>query len=1157
MLHEYAPLTRGLASLIDEAVGAARVAAAAAKTMGAWNEAAAPLAAVRSLLAPGSALAMLLDKYLLVFGLTCIFHVHEALETNAKQSTKLPFVLAKVAVYGFKQVIAGEVEYAKYKADMLGRLAEHAGYARTDGSSAWTDYLEEHMLSRAWWSTISGRFRALYARWLVETNNRVEAELWSVLQGLVNNLMSTLSFREVLRVLCGLFGDPSSQRRSVVGRITARLRRIVAGRQPARGGYRRERTLRDFGNILSRAALPSPVPYVRFDPRLSPATARVLGAIVIGNGASGLRASAPLPVDAVPMDRLSAAAVHEQGFRPLEARHRVLRDGQLDDDRGRHEVDAGARVQAACAAARRAAAVLPPPLVTGAAAAAAAVTNASTPSSIIAHALRPALPLCSEYSALHARGHGEQRLRRLLHHYGQPEVNGGLAPLAVAAPPEWLVVGERRLSADAAVTALNRFGFLVPESSDWLHLPGASAAVRRAASKAPDVAIVYTVVVSMSAAAWLREYERVFGESGCSLSTRTHEPLDPGFLVALVDAQPMAAAAVRAGRGDEELPAAFVGQWSSSDAAKRCSGLLKHGGPGGCPAVSELVHASTNGAYVWTLGRARVRLTRRILAWLPREPQQDVDMLTSGYQALLALCGVVMLNSSPGAPADGRRYLHDGAGGSLPAAVDDALDAHERAVGVAALASRAGVEGVVQPHLRVVLQLGLALLAARQYLVGGAPPAPALASGSGELVFSQAQCLAAVRAWRGETPRYVQLAVYACTCPARRLRLVCACQHAARLWYSRRTGKAFPVADSEDALYTPAGFRAGAPQQSHAPQRYSLRQAAAAAAAPPPLSRAASLLEAALHLSAAAAVLPHVREGDEPEVLSLARRISGLSVGGAQRGLLDGTDLWPGGIHGVRGGLVTVGEIERQAAMARSELDSLPLDASALLAFAHNVERRRHDQAGGGGGGGSVAAAAASSTVEPLFFPPTSTLQRAALARRAVEVQGSNLALLQQRTDASSAAGGQAAGLSPLPSSAQSTPAASAVALPLSAGPAPAPPEALPSSAGSAPGTGDASASGAQRVGTKRPRVGPAADSGALPPPAPRAPPPPPRPPPQCVSCRLVAGVGAVSRRSLSDIGVLCVACDAKSPCSCASFREASCSPCFQISTAYRDSGRK
>lgn len=703
----------------------------------------------------------------------------------------------------------------------------------------------------------------------------------------------------------------------------------------------------------------------------------------------------------------------------------------------------------------------------------------------------------------------------------------------------------------------------MPESTDWLLLPGASAAVRRAASKAPDVAIVYTVVVSMSAAAWLREYERVFGESGCSLSTRTHEPLDPGFLVALVDAHPLATAAARAGRGDEELPAAFVGQWSSSDAAKRCSGPLKHGGPGGCRAVSELVHASTNGAYVWTLGRARVRLTRRILAWLPREPQQDVDMLASGYQALLALCGVVMLNSSPGAPADGRRYLHDGAGGSLPAAVDDALDAHERAVGVAALASRAGAEGVVQPHLRVVLQLGLALLAARQYLVGGAPPAPALASGSGELVFSQAQCLAAVRAWRGETPRYVQLAVYACTCPARRLRLVCACQHAARLWFSRRTGNAFPVADAEDALYTPAGLRGGAPQQSYASQRFSLRQAAAAAAAPPPLSRAASLLEAALHLSAAAAVLPHVREDDEPEVLSLARRISGLSVGGARRGLLDDTDLWPGGISEVRGGLVTAGEIERQAALARSELEPLPPDASALLAFALNVVRRRHDQAGGGGGGSVAAAAAsaASSTVEPLFFPPTSTLQRAALARRAVEVLGSNLALLQQRTDASSAAGGQAGAGLPLPSSARaarSAPAASVVALPSSAeSAAPAPPEALPSSAGSAPGAGEASAAGAQRIGRKRPRDGPAADSGALPPPPPRAPPPPPRPPPQCVSCRLVAGVGAVSRRSLSDIGVLCAACDAKSPCSCASYSEASCSPCFQIGTAYRDSGRK
>ena len=75
----------------------------------------------------------------------------------------------------------------------------------------------------------------------------------------------------------------------------------------------------------------------------------------------------------------------------------------------------------------------------------------------------------------------------------------------------------------------------------------------------------------------------------------------------------------------------------------------------------------------------------------------------------------------------------------------------------------------------------------------------------------QTQCLAAVRAWRGETPRYVQLAVYACSCPARRPRLVCECQLAARLWFNSRTGASFPVADAEGALFTPAGARGGVP----------------------------------------------------------------------------------------------------------------------------------------------------------------------------------------------------------------------------------------------------------------------------------------------------------------------------------------------------------
>ena len=262
-----------------------------------------------------------------------------------------------------------------------------------------------------------------------------------------------------------------------------------------------------------------------------------------------------------------------------------------------------------------------------------------------------------------------------------------------------------------------------------------------------------------------------------------------------------------------------------------------------------------------------------------------------------------------------------------------------------------------------------------------------------------------MRAWRGKTSRYVQLAVYACSCPARRLRLVCECQLAARLWYNSRTGASFPVADAEGALFTPAGARGGAPLRPHAPTRFSLRQGAAAAAAPPPLSQSATVLEAALHLGAASAVLPHVREGDEHEILSLAQLMWALAVGGARRGLLDGKDLWPGGHHVALGGLDAASEIARQASMASSELDTLPQDAAARLAFVLNVERRRREQAGGGGGGAAAAAAASSGRAEPPFSPPTSTLQCAALAQRAVEVWSGNLLLLQQRTGASSAAG--------------------------------------------------------------------------------------------------------------------------------------------------------
>ena len=334
---------------------------------------------------------------------------------------------------------------------------------------------------------------------------------------------------------------------------------------------------------------------------------------------------------------------------------------------------------------------------------------------------------------------------------------------------------------------------------------------------------------------------------------------------------------------------------------------------------------------------------------------------------------------------------------------------------------------------------------------------------------------------------------------------------------------------------------------AHAPARFSLRRAAAEAAAPPPLSRAATVLEAALHLSAAAAALPYAREVDEAQLLSHARQLSSVAVTGARRGLLNGLDVWPGGHRVVRGGLRAAGEILREQGMGRVEVEELPSGGGSRLALALNITRQ-HMAMRSGGSGGRVGAA-------ELLSPPTSLLQSSRLALAAATEWAAALAELERRVaaegppqkrarDADGALGGTSAATQahkqPRSATADAVgsldAAATAAAAEVSAAAvAEADEEAAAAAAVASLTAATMTTRGAAAVSVSASAAGPTATATSMAALRARR---------TCALCGREAGAGAAEGRPC---GLVCAPCNIRRPCTCALVSgPAACSACTE-----------
>lgn len=246
--------------------------------------------------------------------------------------------------------------------------------------------------------------------------------------------------------------------------------------------------------------------------------------------------------------------------------------------------------------------------------------------------------------------------------------------------------------------------------------------------KAPHVAYVYVVLVFMRASNWLAEAERVVlrGERWSRMLDR---PVSLGYSIVLGNMLPVARAAVAAGRADEELEGAYVGQELKgvlTDARfdrVRQAGTLRGSGN-----VGEVILAVGRGPKkVLCMPLGRARMVYRVLCYLP-PVQRLVNAAEAFFTFLFShIPGVVLFNDSPGG-LDGERYL-DACGDNAATVEADVRDFTERSGGVRML-QRMSVSSVPPSWLRRALNGVHYLLVVGQLKAQGAVVPPDLPGGS-------------------------------------------------------------------------------------------------------------------------------------------------------------------------------------------------------------------------------------------------------------------------------------------------------------------------------------------------------------------------------------------------------------------------------------------
>ena len=614
----YGAILDGLAHVVEEELGKGVEKLLAAEHSGDVNEAAAQLLPVYYVLARGSTAADTLARYHLHFTLLCDFHVWKAIERKISclDGDKRGPVLDAV-----RDVICKGESWAAFKERFKDQLSTVTVSLDSSEKSVGDDgarvgifeYFEKHWLSRRWRSTVDGKFRALIEKYGINTTNDVEL-FWNTLK---NNWMHGLRRNPAL-ALALILGKPrgvgvaaaADSDNSYLAQRWHDIKSFTEGKSRLMPRASRDTMALSVSSLLLRAAA---------DPSLIADNSD--GSFTIGNQTAGFvfkeRADFVRNVRSMNSQQLLGLSF---AVRATSVSDKVLAKGC-----GRNKEQVKAAMSAAQSAARDDNSAL--------------FTRADQVNALLervhVNKQRP-----TEFEALSARAVSYAQLQRAAAACHPNFVDGLLA-----------LVRKQDMAADEDAIDLVEGNQALRDVllSPWALLERAdfSGAI-------PHVALIYVILLTMTARQWLDEYERVI-VTGERVSLIFGDDLPLGYRIALVRTAHVAKTA----KPDDKLTDVYIGQEHRGNKSKGLYGRAKqHTTFYGSHNICQLqfVTSKREGFIVTPAGDVTVE--RRLVAMLPAG--EDAKKLVNAAEALVFLfCelvkGFIALNDSP--PGELRRLL--------------------------------------------------------------------------------------------------------------------------------------------------------------------------------------------------------------------------------------------------------------------------------------------------------------------------------------------------------------------------------------------------------------------------------------------------------------------------------------------------------------------
>ena len=740
VVNMYGAILDGLAHVVEEELGKGVEKLLAAEHSGDVNEAAAQLLPVHYVLARGSTAADTLARYYLHFTLLCDFHAWNAIE---RKLSCLDGDQRGPVLEAVRDVICKGAQWDAFKDRFKDKLSavtvslDSSEKSVGDNSArvGIFEYFEKHWLSRRWRSTVDGKFRALIEKYGINTTNDVEL-FWNTLK---NNWTHGLRKNPALS-LALIFGKPRMGAASAVNSDSSYVAQRWADIQSFTEG-RSRLTARASRDTMSLSVTQLLLRAVEND---SLVVDNGNGIFAIGNQSAGFAFKERTNV-VHNVRSMNSAQLSDLDF---AMRATSVSDREHARICGRNNK---ATVELAKSAAQSAARDDDSALFTSSEKVDALLER------VLVNKQRP-----PEFDALAARAISYAQLQRAAAAVNPNFVDGLLKLVreqddAIANDVEVDLVAGNQALRDALLSS-----WALLERKDF------SGAV-------PHVALIYAILLTMTAQQWLDEYERVIVK-GERVSLVFGDGLPLGYRIALVRMAPVAKTA----KPDDKLTDVYIGQEHRGKKSKGLYGRAKqHTTYYGSHNICQLQYVTSKREGFIVTPAGEVFVERRLVSMLPAG--DDAKKLVNATEALVfVLCvlvnGFVALNDSP--PGELRRLLKSNWAGpprivALCSALLDAIGGEERA----RKARLRDIAGKVGPFLRDALACAHLLMENGHYVDVDGAPLPADFRDGGRTALSKFSVLTLVTALVesvdddggiGGGPSKVYTTVpwcNACTCP--------------------------------------------------------------------------------------------------------------------------------------------------------------------------------------------------------------------------------------------------------------------------------------------------------------------------------------------------------------------------------------------------------